>query len=93
VSSFDGPDMSLPAQAYATCQQIKTIRRCDGTNDFRPLTGAYAIVMKESPSARFMAEGLPGLGDNEAPPLSLWVYVSSLWEEMASPIVMQAQST
>lgn len=65
-SSFDGPDMSSPAQAYARRQQIKTIRRCDGTDDFRPLTGATAMVMKESPSARFMAAGLPGFGDNEA---------------------------
>jgi M-phase inducer tyrosine phosphatase len=65
-SSFDGPDMSSPAQAYAKRQQIKTIRRCDGTDDFRPLTGATAMVMKESPSARFMAAGLPGFGDNEA---------------------------
>ena len=65
-SSFDGPVMSSPAQAYAKRQQIKTIRRCDGTDDFRPLTGATAMVMKESPSARFMAAGMPGFGDNEA---------------------------
>jgi M-phase inducer tyrosine phosphatase len=65
-SSFDGPDMSSPAQAYAKRQQIKTIRRCDGTDDFRPLTGATAMVMKESPSSRFMAVGMPGFGDNEA---------------------------
>jgi M-phase inducer tyrosine phosphatase len=34
--------------------------------DFRPLTGATAMVLKESPSAKFMAAGLPGFGDNEA---------------------------
>ncbi|KAG5220341.1 cell division cycle- protein [Salix suchowensis] len=51
--SFDGPDMSSPAQAYAKRQQVKTIRRCDGTDDFRPLTGATAMVMRESPSSRF----------------------------------------
>jgi hypothetical protein len=28
---------------------VKTIRRCDGTEDFRPLTGATALKMKESP--------------------------------------------
>lgn len=65
-SSFDGPDMSSPAQAYAKRQQIKTIRRCDGTDDFRPLTGATAMKMNESPSSRFVAAGMPGFGDNEA---------------------------
>ncbi|TFK27380.1 tyrosine phosphatase [Coprinopsis marcescibilis] len=63
--SFDGVDMSSPAQAYAKRQQVKTIRRCDGTEDFRPLTGASALVMNESPSARFLAPGLPSFGDNE----------------------------
>ncbi|KAJ2917245.1 hypothetical protein MD484_g3201, partial [Candolleomyces efflorescens] len=67
-SSFDaeGPDMSSPAQAYAKRQQFKTIRRCDGTEDFRPLTGATAMVLNESPATRLMkAPGLPGFGDNE----------------------------
>ncbi|CAA7265410.1 unnamed protein product [Cyclocybe aegerita] len=64
--SFEGPDMSSPAQAYSKRQQVKTIRRCDGTEDFRPLTGATAMISKESPSAKFMAPGLPGFGDNEA---------------------------
>lgn len=67
-SSFDaeGPDMSSPAQAYAKRQHVKTIRRRDGTEDFRPLTGATAMVMKESPSNRLLSPGLPGFGDNEA---------------------------
>jgi M-phase inducer tyrosine phosphatase len=68
-SSFDGPEISSPAQAYAKRQSIKTIRRCDGTDDFRPLTGASAMVNRdnlESPSAKFMAAGMPGFGDNEA---------------------------
>jgi M-phase inducer tyrosine phosphatase len=68
-SSFDGPDMSSPAQAYAKRQHVKTIRRCDGTDDFRPLRGVTAMVerdIQESPSSRFMAAGLPGFGDNEA---------------------------
>lgn len=64
-SSFEH-DMSSPAQAYSKRQQVKTIRRCDGTEDFRPLTGATALVLNESPSAKFMAAGLPGFGDNEA---------------------------
>ncbi|KAH7889241.1 hypothetical protein F5I97DRAFT_1923807 [Phlebopus sp. FC_14] len=67
-SSFDGPDMSSPAQAYTKRQQVKTIRRRDGTEDFRPLTGATTMVQKdasESPSAKFMNVGLPGFGDNE----------------------------
>lgn len=79
--SFEGDggwsDMSSPAQAYSKRQQVKTIRRCDGTEDFRPLTGATALKLKESPfggnaanlspSAKFMvATGLPGFGDNEA---------------------------
>ncbi|KAF5331106.1 hypothetical protein D9619_006032 [Psilocybe cf. subviscida] len=74
-SSFDGDggvDMSSPAQAYSRRQQGKTIRRCDGTEDFRPLTGAVAspakarMINQDSPSAKFMAAGLPGFGDNEA---------------------------
>ena len=79
--SFEGDggwsDLSSPAQAYSKRQQVKTIRRCDGTEDFRPLTGATALKLKESPfggnptalspSARLMvATGLPGFGDNEA---------------------------
>lgn len=65
-SSFDGPDMSSPAQAYSKRQQVKTIRRCDGTEDFRPLTGATAMTMRDSPSSRHLAPGMPGFGDNEA---------------------------
>ncbi|KAG7092405.1 hypothetical protein E1B28_008762 [Marasmius oreades] len=65
-SSFCSADMSSPAQAYAKRQQMKTIRRCDGTDDFRPLTGATAMIMKESPSSKFMRPGIPGFGDNEA---------------------------
>jgi M-phase inducer tyrosine phosphatase len=68
-SSLEGPDMSSPAQAYAKRQSIKTIRRCDGTDDFRPLTGATAMVKRdldESPSAKFLSAGMPGFGDNEA---------------------------
>lgn len=67
--SFDGPDMSSPAQAYSKRQSVKTIRRCDGTDDFRPLTGATAMVSRdkeESPSAKFLSAGMPGFGDNEA---------------------------
>ncbi|KAJ8078718.1 m-phase inducer phosphatase [Marasmius tenuissimus] len=65
-SSFCSADMSSPAQAYAKRQQMKTIRRCDGTDDFRPLTGATALISKDSPSSKFMAPGMPGFGDNEA---------------------------
>ncbi|KAL4076974.1 hypothetical protein V8B97DRAFT_1866137 [Scleroderma yunnanense] len=67
-SSFDGPDMSSPAQAYAKRQQVKTIRRRDGTEDFRPLTGMSPAKQRhnvDSPSAKFMSAGLPGFGDNE----------------------------
>ncbi|KIK97416.1 hypothetical protein PAXRUDRAFT_136344 [Paxillus rubicundulus Ve08.2h10] len=64
-SSFDGPEMSSPAQAYTKRQQTRTIRRRDGTEDFRPLKGGSPIVQKEvleSPSAKLM---LAGFGDNE----------------------------
>ncbi|KAH9857705.1 hypothetical protein C2E23DRAFT_288043 [Lenzites betulinus] len=48
-ASFDqDPDMSSPAQAYAKRQQVKTIRRCDGTDDFRPLTGATALMKRDT---------------------------------------------
>ena len=65
-SSFDSQDMSSPAQAYSRRQQAKTIRRCDGTEDFRPITGATALMEKESPPSKHMSPGLPGFGDNEA---------------------------
>jgi M-phase inducer tyrosine phosphatase len=68
-------DFSSPAQAYAKRAQAKTIRRCDGTEDFRPLTGATALMKRDgevmqaqmSPGTRgLMSPGLPGFGDNEA---------------------------
>jgi M-phase inducer tyrosine phosphatase len=70
-SSFGGGEESSPAQAYAKRQQVRTIRRRDGTDDFRSLKGATAMVArdKESPRARKMPEwgtGLGGFGDNEA---------------------------
>lgn len=48
---------SSPAQAYARRQQVKTIRRCDGTDDFRPITGATAL-MKRDTEAIAMGRGL-----------------------------------
>jgi M-phase inducer tyrosine phosphatase len=66
-SSFESSaDVSSPAQAYAQRQKLKTIRRCDGTEDFRPLTGATAMVTKESPANKLPSPGWPGFGDNEA---------------------------
>ncbi|KAJ7582837.1 hypothetical protein C8J56DRAFT_894617 [Mycena floridula] len=65
-SSFEGVEVSSPAQAYARRQQLKTIRRCDGTEDFRPLTGVTAMVTNESPPGKQLSPGLPGFGDNEA---------------------------
>lgn len=55
----DGAEMSSPAQAHAHRQQMKTIRRCDGTEDFRPLTGATALVRRETQAI------LKGLKRNE----------------------------
>ena len=51
-SSFDGADYSSPDQVYAKRQQLKTIRRCNasGIEDSHLLTGATAILTKESPS-------------------------------------------
>lgn len=63
----DGPDMSSPAQAYSRRQQVKTIRRCDGTEDFRPLTGATALTMRDSQRERGMTisnGAVTGLGDS-----------------------------
>ncbi|KAI0702333.1 hypothetical protein BC835DRAFT_110253 [Cytidiella melzeri] len=45
--SIDGPDMSSPAVAYAKRQHVKTIRRCDGTDDFRSMTGATALLKRD----------------------------------------------
>ena len=60
-----------PALAYAQRHKVRTIRRRDGTDDFRSLTGATAMVVrdKESPRARMVPQwgvGLGGFGDNEA---------------------------
>ncbi len=62
---------SSPALTYAQRHKVRTIRRRDGTDDFRSLTGATAMVArdKESPRARMMPQwgvGLGGFGDNEA---------------------------
>jgi M-phase inducer tyrosine phosphatase len=70
-SSIDHGDESSPALAYAKRQQIRTIRRRDGTDDFRSLKGATAMLArdKESPRARTIPQwgtGLGGFGDNEA---------------------------
>lgn len=60
-----------PALAYAQRHKVRTIRRRDGTDDFRSLTGATAMVVrdKESPRARMVPQwgvGLGSFGDNEA---------------------------
>lgn len=69
-SSINHADESSPALAYAKRQQVRTIRRRDGTDDFRSLKGATAMVArdKESPRARLIqwGTGLGGFGDNEA---------------------------
>lgn len=70
-SSAEHEGESSPALAYAKRQQIRTIRRRDGTDDFRSLRGATAMIArdKESPRARMVPEcgtGLGGFGDHEA---------------------------
>ncbi len=71
--SVDGSDMSSPAQAYSKRQQVRTLRRCDGSESLRSVSGASAMVTRESPGrlmgsplSRSMAPGLGGFGDNEA---------------------------
>ena len=47
----EGPDMSSPAaQAYAKRQSMRTLRRRDGTEDFRPLTGASMLKERDMSS-------------------------------------------
>ncbi|KAI0288394.1 hypothetical protein B0F90DRAFT_1812776 [Multifurca ochricompacta] len=70
-SSFECGGGSSPDPPYAKRQQVRTIRRRDGTDDFRSLTSATAMVKrdKESPRTRMIPEwgiGLGGFGDNEA---------------------------
>jgi M-phase inducer tyrosine phosphatase len=70
-SSIEYGDESSPALAYAKRQQIRTIHRRDGTDNFRCLKGVTSMVArdKESPRARMVPEwgtGLGGFGDNEA---------------------------
>lgn len=68
-SSFEfGEDMSSPAQAYTKRQQTKTLRRRDGTEDFRPLTGANVVPKREqlvSPRAAAIPQW-GNFADNEA---------------------------
>lgn len=72
-SSVDLSDMSSPAQAYSKRQQVRTLRRCDGSESLRSISGSSALVARESPGrlmgsplSRGMAPGLGGFGDNEA---------------------------
>jgi M-phase inducer tyrosine phosphatase len=68
-SSFDMPDYSSPAQAYAIRQQIKTktLRRCDGTDNFKATSTIGGMDISDSPStSRFLKAGIPGFGDNES---------------------------
>jgi M-phase inducer tyrosine phosphatase len=44
--SFNSQDMSSPAQVYSRRQHAKTIRRCDGTEDFWPITGVTAMTTR-----------------------------------------------
>lgn len=41
-------DISSPAAAYAKRKEVKTIRRCDGTDDFRSITGATAMLKRDN---------------------------------------------
>ena len=45
--SMEGPDMSSPAQAYAKRLQHKTLRRRDGTDNFRTITGSSGQSKRE----------------------------------------------
>jgi M-phase inducer tyrosine phosphatase len=67
--SIDGPDMSSPAQAYAKRQQVKTIRRCDGTDDFRSVTGATALLKRDGEARRTRPEKAesPAAGERTTP--------------------------
>jgi M-phase inducer tyrosine phosphatase len=72
-SSFDqSGDMSSPAAAHARRQQTRTLRRIEGTDNFRSgsFRGTPEELKRESPRARAMPEwghgGLGGFGDNEA---------------------------
>lgn len=70
--SFD-PVEASPAQAYIKRQQNKTLRRCDGSDNLRPIpvtrltpsrqTESPRNLNEPSPRSRWLA---PGFGDNEA---------------------------
>ncbi|KAJ3568881.1 hypothetical protein NP233_g5424 [Leucocoprinus birnbaumii] len=73
--SFEGPDGSSPAQAYAKRQQGRTLRRCDGSESLRSVSDATVTgpIPRESPGrfvsspmSKYLAPGLGGFGDNEA---------------------------
>lgn len=72
-TSVDLSDASSPAQAYSKRQQVRTLRRCDGSESLRSISGASAMVARESPGrlmgsplSKCIAPGLGGFGDNEA---------------------------
>lgn len=70
----EGPEMSSPAaQAYAKRQSMRTIRRRDGTEDFRPLTGAGMIREREmSPAVHSPLRKAVGNSNSESPS-SRWI--------------------
>lgn len=48
-SDAGGPEFSSPAaQAYAKRQNVRTVRRRDGTDDFRPLTGVGMLMQRDA---------------------------------------------
>jgi len=61
-TSFEGLDLSSPAQAYTHRQQNKSLRRRD-QDDFKPMT---FVPPRDSPSSRFLSPGLPGFAECEA---------------------------
>lgn len=65
--SMDGPDMSSPVQAYSKRQQVKTLRRRDGTDDFRSVTSALNREAERNTRKSDESPRRSGLGERDTP--------------------------
>ena len=63
-SSIDCGDESSPALAYTKWQQVRTIRRRDGTDDLR--SHLRELLWSRTTTCTNYTPGLGGFGDNEA---------------------------
>ncbi|KAI5122982.1 hypothetical protein M0805_006860 [Coniferiporia weirii] len=76
--SEGGPEFSSPAaQAFAKRQTMRTVRRRDGTEDFRPLTGAGVLLQRDVNSAAHSPLRKAAVITNSESPSGRWFNASA----------------